>query len=65
LHSDCVLKHVIEGKLERGNKRHEEEEENVISSWMTLTHEFFSFFVPWTPFESLVKPKDLFSEKCI
>jgi len=54
LHSNCVLKHVTEGKLWRGNKRQEEEEENVISYWMTLTHEFLSFFffVPWTPFET-------------
>jgi hypothetical protein len=36
LHRNCLLKHVIEGEREGRNKRHEDEEEDVSSCWMTL-----------------------------
>jgi hypothetical protein len=36
LHRNCLLKHVIEGKIEGRIKVREDEEEDVSSYWMTL-----------------------------
>ena len=43
LHNNCLLKHVIEGKIDEMKEVKEDEEEDVSSYWMTLRQRFLIY----------------------